>query len=152
MTSQLTTSISVLECPMLHTMQPVFSLSNAWRFTTFLLPAKQHVPHVTLSVFRLSNTWWFTTQHWVIHHTLVACKTTSAPCYTKCLKPVQNLVIHHILVARKTTCAPCYTKCQHLVIHPILVASKNSWCAMLHSSSSGFPMPGNSPCWTANKV
>ena len=38
---QLTTSISVFECPMLHTMHPFFSLSKWWRATTFLLPRKQ---------------------------------------------------------------------------------------------------------------
>ena len=34
----LTTSISVLECPMLQTMHPFFNLSRWLRFTTFLLP------------------------------------------------------------------------------------------------------------------
>lgn len=36
----LTTSISVLEWPMLQMMQPFFNRSRCARFTTFLLPAK----------------------------------------------------------------------------------------------------------------
>lgn len=47
----LTTSISVLECPMLHTMQPLFILSICSRVTTFLLP----VQVITISTLRMTS-------------------------------------------------------------------------------------------------
>ena len=48
--SLLTTSISVLEWPILHTIQPFFMRSRCWRDTTFLLPDRTNHKHTNLQI------------------------------------------------------------------------------------------------------